>query len=134
MAAVRNLRAWAVVALLALGCGDDFSEEEAPDLASPPGARAVELTIRDGAFSPAMIEAPSGEWLLVLLRNESEQLHGFAVELPNRQLTLADGISPGGVDHLGFQAPDAAGEHVFYCPVADHRQRGEEGRLVVMPR
>lgn len=115
----------AALATSATGC---MPEDGAPAAGD---ARTVELRALDFRYDPATIEATPGEPLRVVLRNDGQSPHNVEFELPDGEVEIEEDVPPGGEGEVGFEAPVAPGDYVFYCPVANHHDQGMEGTLVV---
>lgn len=121
---------------------DDSTPESTPDgspVASPnasPGAspmaspaaggNAVEVTAVDIAFEQETLEFAADTDVTVTLHNEGFLQHDFAIEDTDFATELTDG---GKSSEVVVNLP--AGDYVFYCSVAGHREAGMEGKLTV---
>lgn len=65
------------------------------------------------------------------LVNKSDHPHNIEFELPSGEKELEKPVPPGESAVLKFTAPPNPGEYTVYCPVANHRERGMTGTLVV---
>lgn len=97
-------------------------------------ARTVTVTATDFEFQPRRILVRPGEKLQVKLVNRGSNPHNIEFELPSGEVELEKPVPPGQSKTLTFTAPQEPGVYVLYCPVAQHRARGMEGRLVVEQR
>lgn len=115
--------------------------------------KAVTVVTTDMAFQPREVRVAVDVPASLRLQNKGALLHDWTVErLPARDVEAhasadhahGDGggtsAPPPGAVHVAAEAghtaevrftPTAAGEYVFYCTVAGHRQAGMEGKLVV---
>ena len=98
------------------------------------GRRTVEVVAVDYRYEPARIEAAPGEPLAVKLINRGSHPHNIEFELPGGEQELEEPVPTGESAVLKFDAPQEPGEYTVYCPVADHKERGMVGTLVVRRR
>lgn len=67
------------------------------------GADAVEITLRDDAFAPAVLELEAGNDVTVEVRNDGSYGHNFTIE----SMDLSTGtVEPGQVVTATFVVPD----------------------------
>lgn len=95
--------------------------------------REITIVARNFEFVPSRIQVLPGQELRVTLTNTSRTPHNIEFELPDGEVELATPIAFSRTAMLHFRAPQEAGSYVFYCPVADHREHGMEGKLIVSP-
>jgi nitrite reductase (NO-forming) len=81
----------------------------------------------DGKVNPDL-PANAGEMIRVVLVNGDGMPHDFAIPGLNAQTALVS--TKAHTTDVVFHA-SIAGEFVYYCTVAGHRQMGMEGRLLV---
>lgn len=93
--------------------------------------RVIQIEAHDFKYAPDRIEAQSGRPLVVRLVNRGGMPHNIEFELPKGEIELPKPLAPGESGELKFDAPTQPGSYVYYCPVADHKQRGMTGKLVV---
>lgn len=98
-------------------------EKEAP-------GKVVKLNMSVGSVSPASFEANKGEVVTLIVSSGDGRTHIFAFESPALNAVRV-GVSSDKVRSMSFNAPDKTGEYVFYCDVPGHRNRGEEGKMIV---
>ena len=111
---------------VAVGC------EGKEETTAPGGeARSLEITAEEYKFTPSMITASPGERLTITLKNNGKMAHSIKFDLPGSDKGLEREIAAGQTGHLTFEAPSKVGAYKFYCPVDDHREKGEEGQLEV---
>jgi plastocyanin len=80
-------------------------------------------------FSPDRLEVTSGAQVTLVFHNDDTAAqHAWRVEGISESGT--ENVGPGASAEVAFLAPEP-GEYVFYCPVGNHRQLGQEGVLVV---
>ena len=94
-------------------------------------ARTIEVLAYDYRFEPAKIEVAPGEAVAVKLVNKSDHPHNIEFELPSGEKELEKPVPPGESAVLKFTAPQKPGEYTVYCPVANHKEKGMTGKLVV---
>ncbi len=92
------------------------------------GARTVEITLSDFAFSPRVITVRVGEPLNLRLVNTGEAMHDYTV--PAQGIHRA--AKPDAAVTLGLRT-DRPGEFEVYCSVTGHRELGMVGRIMVQP-
>lgn len=108
--------------------GSGGSEEDA---GGEPGERRIEVVAREFEFEPDEITATAGETLVIVLMNEGTVDHNIEFEIGDEEFTLDDNVDPDDTAELTFEVPDEPGDHVFYCPIGDHRELGMEGTFTV---
>jgi plastocyanin len=108
--------------------GSGGSEEDA---GGEPGERRIEVVAREFEFDPDEITASAGETLVIVLMNEGTVDHNIEVEIGDEEFTLDDNVEPDDSAELTFEVPDEPGDHVFYCPIDDHRALGMEGTFTI---
>jgi uncharacterized cupredoxin-like copper-binding protein len=84
----------------------------------------TEFKLRPGSFAltqPGVVE--------FAVRNDGKIVHALEVEGPTGEFET-DEIAPGKRATLKADV-DEAGTYELYCPVADHKERGMVGKLVV---
>jgi glucose/arabinose dehydrogenase len=94
-------------------------------------ARLVELIATEYHFNPSVVHAEPGEKLIISLRNLGATAHSIELELPSGEVELEGTAAPEETAQLEITAPTVADSYTFYCPVANHRELGMEGTLVV---
>jgi plastocyanin len=120
----RTIAAVALALVLASCGGSDHGGHD--NSAVPDGARSVDVVARDFAFEPATIEVEPGEPIRVALEIRNED-HDFVIDEADAHIGGEDGETAVG----GFTAPEEPGEYTYYCSVANHRDLGMQGTLVV---
>jgi len=95
------------------------------------GERMIEVVATEFMFEPDTITAAPGDTLIITLRNDGNDDHNIEFELPDDDYAIDEDVPPGESAELTVPVPDAAGDYVFYCPIAGHRQLGMEGTLTV---
>lgn len=80
-------------------------------------------------FDPERMEVPAGTNLTVVLTNDDITAeHAWRLEGVSDAAT--GNVAPGESGEVTFLVPEP-GEYVYYCPVGNHRQLGQEGVLEV---
>lgn len=104
----------------------------------------LSVTASEWSFEPASIVLPQGEEITITLRNEGEIIHNLKVDDltvdvhaqnssggfeadEDEVLVGADSENVGTITFVALEP----GEYSFYCTIANHRQLGMEGMLVV---
>ena len=82
----------------------------------------VLVTINDGHIATREASIPPGPAVLTVA-NAGKELHGLHVEGPNVQAALDEPIAAGGSGTIAVTFE--RGTYTFYCPVLDHREKGE---------
>ena len=104
----------ALVLLWTAGCGT-------------PTVREVKISLTEFSFTPAQIEAKSGEHLRLVLTNAGKLSHRFVSEDMKASRDVAAGIT----EIVDVVAPGAKGIYAFTCDVPGHEQAGMRGQLEV---
>ena len=86
----------------------------------------IEVVAVDIAFEQEKLEIPADTDVTIKLVNEGFLQHDFVIEDTDFATELVDG---GKSDEIVVNL--AAGEYVYYCSVAGHREAGMEGTLTV---
>jgi plastocyanin len=96
-----------------------------------PPDRTVTVIASGMDFEPSRIDARPGEKLLIQLINKGEAAHNIEFELPTGEVELDENVAPGRSGSLMFVTPAEPGSYTFYCPVANHHERGMQGKLII---
>jgi plastocyanin len=146
----------AIVGGLLAACGGDDGEAASSDSAAtsqpsahggtgigessplPDDARHIPVTARSYAFEPNEITVEAGEPIALVLTSE-DTLHDLVIDELDEldelneldELDARVSADSGRTGIGGFRAPETPGRYVFSCTVADHREQGMEGTLVV---
>lgn len=102
------------ISLLTVGCGT-------------PKVREVNISLTEFSFTPAQIEARSGERLRLVLTNAGKLSHRFVSE----DLKASRDIAPGTTETVDVIIPGNKGSYAFTCDVPGHEQAGMRGQLEV---
>ena len=111
-----------LVVLLAACGADDDTEEPAAE-----GGEAVEIVGTDFAFDPKEVKVEAGESTFTFV-NDGGTAHALEIEGGDVE-EESETIGPGESTSLVLEL--AAGRYELYCPIANHRDLGMEGTLVV---
>ena len=127
------LAASAALSLAAAGCGEDRDTTRTVPVPVPPApttdARAdavAEVSLVDFALEAAMARVPRAGLIAFVATNDGLTRHALAVDGPTdsaRTPVLRLG------ERATFSMRLPAGTYKWYCPVADHEQRGMVGRI-----
>jgi uncharacterized cupredoxin-like copper-binding protein len=144
-----SFAAFIVIALLAACRADEAPDQaslvtaEATDTATAtlegsPGGTAVVPDANAGATVLVILEdgsigvpdegIPPGTAVLTVA-NRGEEVHNLFIEGDQIDRAAGDAIAAG--DSTDFEVIFRPGTYTFYCPVLDHRQKGEEIQVVV---
>ncbi len=99
---------------------------------------AIEIELGDFRFRPDEIRVPEGVTVTLELSNtDAITPHDFVLEIPETGTDLRIDVPPGKTVTFSFTTP-ASGVYPFYCSkrflfFKSHRERGMEGRLIVLP-
>lgn len=91
---------------------------------------ANKLTLGANGFEPKEFRVKKGQAVTVALTGSEDSSHVFAFESPLLSAVYIN-VRPGETRAVTFNAPDVAGEYVFFCDFPGHRARGEEGKMIV---
>ena len=75
-------------------------------------------------------DIPPGPAILTV-KNIGTQVHNLFIEGPGVNKAAGDSFPPGKVADVDVTF--APGTYTLYCPILDHRQKGEELKLVIKP-
>jgi plastocyanin len=113
--------ALALALLTGCGGGDDGSTVACPSLSSESGS--ITATEKDFSIELASTDLTAGTYEITVC-NEGDATHDLAVERDGETLETSDQIGPGESTTLTIDLE--AGDYVFYCSIADHREMGME--------
>jgi plastocyanin len=111
----------ALALLTGCGGGGDGSAEGCPAPGSESGALLA--TEKDFSIELDRTDLTAGTYEITVC-NEGEATHDLAVERDGETLETSDQIGPGESTTLTIDLE--AGDYVFYCSIADHREMGME--------
>ena len=126
----------AVASLLGAGCGEqrDQATRTVPEpVGSVPAAdpRAVAIaavSLVDYALDAGQARVGRAGRISFVATNDGTVRHALAVDAPAGRVST-DALRPGERATLAIRLPP--GEYKWYCPIADHEERGMVGRLRV---
>jgi len=104
----------AAVLLWIVGCGT-------------PSVRDVNISLTEFSFTPAQIEARSGERLRLVVTNAGKLSHRFVSE----ELKASSDLSSGKTETVEVIVPGTKGSYAFTCDVPGHEPAGMRGQLEV---
>ena len=97
-----------------------------------PTEQEIEIVASGMDYQPNEIQVQAGQDLSVALLNQGNEEHNIEFELPSGEQKLPQNVQAGQSEIIEFEAPQKAGTYTFYCPVDDHREKGMEGKLIVV--
>ncbi len=102
-------------------------------LAATAAETVIEVKTGEWYYTPKELTVAAGAAVSLTLVHEGSAMipHDIYFELEGGRVAATAKIRGGEKDLLGFTAPLAPGEYVFYCSVGNHRSRGMEGKLIV---
>ena len=120
------------------GCGGDDDEEERAgntateaEKAPAKGPAASKVTIRETDFklSPSRPKVAKAGVVEFVARNDGKTVHALEVEGPKGEAETST-FGPGKSARVKVDLSEP-GTYEMYCPVANHRELGMEGEVVV---
>ena len=93
----------------------------------PPGA--LQVIIKNNAFSPASFAVKSGDVVTIYFTSSDGRSHSIGFQDPSVQ-GIAVGVGPGETRSISFKTPKAE-TYAFQCNVPGHAGAGERGTMVV---
>ena len=115
-------------ALLLLGCGAQEGGEDVRTQPSESGDR-IAIVETEFALEPKEVQVDRAGPVTVVVQNAGSTVHALAIEGPGGRFET-ERIEVGQSATLAA-ALSKEGDYVWYCPVADHRDRGMEGKVTV---
>jgi plastocyanin len=119
------------------GCGEDRDEGATTDAQAPPPRQSttatpsVSVTETEFELQPKGLRVPKTGKVTINVRNEGAVQHALEVEGEGGEGEVeTQPIAPGGTATLEFDFNEP-GQYKWYCPIADHEQRGMVGKIVV---
>ena len=97
----------------------------APDVEA---GMTILVTLNDGHIATQESSIPVGPAVLTVA-NAGQELHGLHVEGPGVKAALENPLDPNGSGTISVTFQD--GEYVLYCPILDHREKGETLTITV---
>ena len=105
---MRPLLTAALVAMLAVACGDDGSTST--NATEPDNGATVTVEAADFAFRPETVRAAAGSTVTVRVRNTGEVPHSFTVE----GTSVDEELDPGASATVSVELPDS-GPVTYFC-------------------
>lgn len=113
-------------ALAIAGCGGDDEEPPSPTTGAEQTVRVSET---EYALDPENPTVTVGTVEFVV-SNDGQVEHNLEIEGPEGEVEFEENLAPG--DRRTLEADlSEPGTYTWYCPVADHRERGMEGEITV---
>lgn len=134
---MRRFMAIAAAALLVgvAGCGggnDNSSKEKTGTTAVPAGEATETINVSETDFKldPANPRVSKPGVVEIKATNDGKTTHSLEVEGPGEEQKLKSDLQPGdsGTIKVDLSKP---GSYEWYCPIANHRQLGMKGEIVV---
>lgn len=113
----------------------DPGSPEAPQQSAPlkradiPNS-SLELKMSETAIVPSKFAVSKGQVVSLTVTGADSEIHILKFK-DNSLKAVALGIMPGESRSITFNAPDGAGEYMFYDEVADFKKKGARGIMVV---
>lgn len=106
------------------------TQEQVIEVPADMATQESTTTLEAGSFyyKPRVINAKVGEKIKVVMTSK-DMMHDFNIDELNVRMPIT---KTGNTNTVGFTA-DKAGTYEFYCSVANHRTKGQVGKLVVVP-
>lgn len=93
---------------------------------------AITLDVTSSSFSPAEFTVNRGQAVNLAVTNVNETTFSEVFRFDDPSLAaVVIGLAKGETRSITFNAPDKAGEYVFYSSMFDHRAQGAEGKMIV---
>ena len=127
--------ALSTVVIALSGCGDDEqaggAKTTTDKAAGPSGTpvATVEVSATDFKFTPANPGVQKTGIVAFELTNDGQTTHALEVEGPDGEVET-DPVEPGKSQTIKANL-SRPGRYTWYCPIADHRQRGMDGFVLV---
>jgi plastocyanin len=119
------------LALVTAGCGGDDEEGKEGNRTPTQGAVAtVDVKETDFKLDPAKPRVSRTGVVTFKVTNNGQVEHNLEVEAPSGEEELPENIKPGESATLNVNLDDP-GRYEWYCPVANHKELGMKGEIVV---
>jgi nitrous oxide reductase len=93
---------------------------------------AVKLNVNSSSFSPNEFTVNRGQAVNLAVTNVNAGTSAEIFRFEDPSLTaVVLGVAGGDTLSITFNAPDKAGEYVFYSDMFDHRAQGAVGKMIV---
>jgi plastocyanin len=110
------------------GCGGDDDDDGGGTRAPAPAAN-VPISETDFRLDPSRVDLDQPGKVRFAVTNDGKTVHALEVEGPEGEVETDD-LQPGKSATLVAELGEP-GSFVMYCPVANHRELGMEGKVVV---
>ena len=133
----RTTAALAAVALAvaAAGCGEKREAGTGTSTAAGgatvtevPADTTVDVTETEFKIDPPLPKVAKAGVIAFAVKNEGKVDHAIEIEMPGGEIDT-DSIAPGESETI--KADLKPGTYEWYCPLADHKDRGMKGEIVV---
>lgn len=102
-----------------------ISEAEAP-------ASSIKLKVTSTSFTPNSFTVNRGQAISLVVTNTNESTFSEVFRFDDPSLSgVVIGLAKGETKSIVFNAPNKAGEYVFYSSMFDHRAQGAVGKMIV---
>jgi len=91
----------------------------------------VLVTLDDGALLVQDPDAIPPGPAVFTVTNAGKQVHNLFIDGPGVQKAAGDNMVPGKTSSVNVTL--SPGTYTLYCPILDHRQKGEELKLIIKP-
>jgi len=91
---------------------------------------AIKLEVTAQGFSPNTFTVKAGDKITVAAKSADQWVHTFVFDDPLLK-DVSLGLASQETRGITFFAPKEKGEYKFFCNVPGHRERGEEGVMIV---
>lgn len=108
--------------------GTDGTQEAPAQQPAGPAVATVDVAETEFKLSPANPKVSKAGVIAFKASNDGQAVHALEVEGPKGEARTGE-IQPGGSAMVEVELPE--GTYVWYCPVANHRQLGMEGKVTV---
>jgi len=134
-----------MAAVVLVACGGTASN------ATPARPKVINVTMQEFSFQPPEITLKVGQPVKLILQNRGAVLHDFSSDdaevsvkssahgaehdmsgMNNEMLKVHMAADVGQTETLEF-TPNKPGTYTFFCTVAEHKEAGMTGKLVITP-
>jgi plastocyanin len=91
----------------------------------------VLVTLNDNSIAVGNPDAIPPGPAVFTITNAGKQVHNLFVDGPGVQQAAGDDMIAGATHNMNITL--APGTYTLYCPILDHRQKGEELKLIIKP-
>jgi plastocyanin len=141
---ILSITALATICLVAAACSGASEPTGPTPTPAPPTDGELTVTAFEWGFGPEGIVLQSEEEVQITFQNDGDIIHNLTVD--DLEIDLIEDMSSGGFSAdegellVGAASEDVGtitfvplepGEYTFFCSIANHRQLGMEGRLIV---